>query len=72
MENPMSKFLVTNEHHIERILRVALGLGLLALTVVGPKTALGYLGLIPLATGLLGTCPLYTALGLSTCKVRKH
>jgi hypothetical protein len=68
----MSKFLATNEHPIDRILRVGMGLGLLALAVVGPKTPLGYLGIIPLATGLLGSCPLYTVLGISTCRVRSR
>jgi cadmium resistance protein CadD (predicted permease) len=68
----MSKLLVSNEHRVDRILRVAVGLGLLALAFVGPKTALGYLGIIPLATGLLGSCPLYSVLGLSTCRAQKH
>ena len=49
-------------------MRVVLGLGLLTLTFMGPHTALGYLGLIPLATGLLGSCPLYSLLGFSTCR----
>jgi hypothetical protein len=62
----MSKLFATNEHTIDRALRVALGLGLLALAVVGPKTPLGYLGVVPLLTGLAGTCPLYSLLGLST------
>ncbi|MBN2573964.1 MAG: DUF2892 domain-containing protein [Deltaproteobacteria bacterium] len=68
----MSKLLATNEHTVDRVLRVALGLGLLAIAFVGPKTALGYLGIIPLVTGLVGSCPLYTVLGLSTCKARKR
>jgi hypothetical protein len=62
----MSKFFATNEHAIDRGLRVALGLSLLALAFVGPKTPLGYLGLVPLLTGTVGTCPLYSILGLST------
>jgi hypothetical protein len=68
----MTKLLPTNEHTIDRVLRVVLGLGLLAVVFVGPKTPLGLLGLIPLATGLVGTCPLYAALGLSTAKTRKR
>jgi cadmium resistance protein CadD (predicted permease) len=68
----MTKLLPTNEHTIDRVLRVVLGLGLLAVVFVGPKTPLGLLGLIPLATGLVGTCPLYAALGLSTAKARKR
>jgi hypothetical protein len=66
----MANLFPTNEHPMERILRVIVGLGLLALVFVGPKTAWGFLGLVPLATGLLGTCPLYTVLGFSTCPVK--
>ena len=66
----MSNLLPSNEHPLERLLRVILGLGLLSLVFLGPKTAWGYLGLVPLATGLLGSCPLYTVLGLSTCSVK--
>lgn len=56
-----------NEHAIERVIRVALGVGLLSLAFVGPRSAWGYLGVVPLATGLLGSCPLYTLFGISTC-----
>jgi len=63
----LSRLLAVNEHPLERVLRVALGLGLLAIVFVGPKTAWGWLGLVPLATGLIGSCPLYTLFGLSTC-----
>lgn len=62
-----SKLLPTNVHPIERVARVLLGIGILSLAFVGPKTPLGYLGLIPLATGFLGTCPVYTLFGVSTC-----
>ena len=66
----MANLFPTNEHPVERMLRVVLGLGVLSLAFVGPKSPWGYLGLIPLATGLLGTCPLYTLLGWSTCSVK--
>lgn len=56
-----------NEHNLERAVRVLLGLVLLSLVFVGPKTLWGLLGAVPLATGLLGSCPLYTLLGVSTC-----
>ena len=62
----MTKLLANNEHLVDRILRVAAGLTLLAAAFVGPKTPFGYLGIIPLATGLVGTCPVYSLLGLST------
>jgi len=68
----MSKLLANNEHRVDRILRVAGGLALLALAFVGPKTPLGYFGLVLVATGLVGSCPVYTALGLSTNRPRKH
>lgn len=57
----------TNEGMVDRALRVALGLGLLATTFIGPQTPWGYIGIVPLATGLIGFCPLYTLLGINTC-----
>ncbi|MFO0634111.1 MAG: DUF2892 domain-containing protein [Nannocystaceae bacterium] len=68
----MSKFLPNNEHPVERVARVVLGGGLLSLAFVGPHTPWGWLGIIPLATGLLGSCPLYTLFGVSTCRVSHH
>ena len=65
-----SKLFPQNEHSVERVLRVLVGIGLLALVFVGPKTPWGYLGIIPLVTGLAGTCPAYTLLGISTCKAK--
>jgi hypothetical protein len=60
-----------NEASWDRALRVALGLGLLSLAFFGPRAPWGFLGLIPLATGLLGNCPLYSVLGVSTCPSTK-
>jgi cadmium resistance protein CadD (predicted permease) len=60
-----------NEGSVDRAVRVVLGLVLLALVFVGPKTMLGLIGIVPLATGLVGFCPLYKILGLSTCPVPK-
>ncbi len=62
-----SKVLPRNEHRIDRGLRIVLGLGLLALAFAGPKTAWGLLGVLPLLTGLIGSCPSYTLFGLRTC-----
>jgi hypothetical protein len=59
-----------NEHSIERVVRVVLGLALLLLVVVGPKTPWGLLGLVPLLTGVLGSCPAYTLFGISTCPTK--
>ena len=55
----------------DRGIRVGVGLALIALVFLGPKTAWGWLGLIPLATGLLGTCPLYSVLGINTCPMQR-
>jgi hypothetical protein len=54
---------------VERTLRVLVGLGVLSLVFVGPKTPWGYLGLLPVVTGLSGICPLYSIFGFSTCRV---
>ncbi len=66
----MSKLFPNNEHKVERAIRVVLGVALLSLTFVGPKTMWGLIGLVPLVTGLLGSCPIYTLTGVSTCKLK--
>jgi hypothetical protein len=68
----MSRLVAKNEHFVDHALRVLLGLGLLSLTFVGPHTALGYIGLVPLATGLLGSCPRYSIFGVSTSVCSQH
>ena len=60
-------FFTRNEHDIERAARVLLGLGLLSLVFVGPETLWGLVGIVPLVTGLAGTCPIYSLFGVSTC-----
>lgn len=60
-----------NEHVVDRAVRVVLGLALLAMVFVGPQTPWGLVGLILVATGLLGSCPLYTLFGVRTCSLRK-
>jgi hypothetical protein len=64
-----SKLLPTNEHGIDRTLRVVVGLALLSLVFVGPHTLWGLVGLVPLTTGLVGSCPAYTLFGLKTVPV---
>jgi hypothetical protein len=60
-----------NEGTIDRALRAVVGLGLIAIVFVGPKTPWGWLGIVPLATSLMGWCPAYTLLGINTCGVKK-
>ena len=60
-----------NEGPVDRIARVVVGLALLSLIFIGPKTGWGWLGIVPLLTGIVGLCPLYTLLGISTCPARR-
>jgi len=60
----------TNTGNIERILRIIIGLALIVLTVMGTLPAWGYIGIVPLATGLMGWCPAYAIFGISTCKTK--
>lgn len=67
----MEKFFPKNEATLDRAVRVVVGLGVLSTVFVGPQSPLGLIGLVPLATGLLGSCPLYTVFGLSTKGTKK-
>ncbi len=60
-----------NESSWDRGIRVLLGLGLLSLVVLGPRTLWGLLGFVLVATGIWGFCPLYRALGVSTRALRR-
>ena len=64
--------MLNNESTIDRVIRLILGVALLSLVFVGPKTAWGWLGLVPLATATIGFCPLYRLLGINTCGLRKR
>jgi len=59
-----------NEGSIDRFARIAVGVILIALVFIGPKTAWGWIGVIPLLTGLAGRCPGYALLGINTCPRR--
>lgn len=56
-----------NEGSIDRALRVIVGIVLIAMVFVGPKAAWGWIGVVPLLTGLVGFCPLYRLVGMNTC-----
>ena len=56
---------------VERVIRVIVGLGLVSLVFIGPQTPWGWIGLLPIATGLIGWCPPYALLGINTCSVNK-
>ncbi len=57
-----------NVGRVDRAVRVVVGLVLIALVFTGPRTPWGWLGLLPLATGLAGICPLYYPLKIDTRK----
>lgn len=59
-----------NEGKIDRMLRVLVGLVLIALVFVGPQTPWGWVGVVPLLTGIFGYCPAYSLLGINTCKAK--
>ena len=67
----MSALFIANEGSVDRVVRVILGLVLLSLVFVGPKTLWGLVGLVPLFTGLSGVCLIYRVLGISTCPVKR-
>ncbi len=62
--------MTANVGTIDRILRIVVGLVLIALVFVGPKTPWGWIGVVPPLTGLLRFCPAYTLLGLNTCSTK--
>jgi hypothetical protein len=60
----------TNEGTVDRAVRVIAGLVLIALAATGTVGVWGWIGVVPLATGLIGWCPAYTLLGMNTCGVK--
>ena len=59
-----------NVGNTDRAFRVILGIGLIALVFVGPQTVWGWVGVIPLLTAFVGSCPLYALLGVNTCPMK--
>ena len=57
---------------LDRTLRIIVGVALLAMMFIGPKTIWGLVGIIPLATGLMRTCPAYSIFGINTCGLKKQ
>lgn len=61
----------TNEGTIDRALRVIAGLALIALAATGTIGAWGYIGVVPLLTGIIGICPAYSIFGINSCPIKK-
>lgn len=61
----------SNVGGIDRILRIVVGLVLIGLTLTGTIGVWGWLGVVPLLTGVIGWCPPYALLGFSTCSMKR-
>ena len=61
----------TNEGGLDRMLRILVGLVLVALTLSGTIGVWGWIGVVPIVTGTLGWCPAYTLLGINTCPAKR-
>ncbi|MDG3041192.1 YgaP family membrane protein [Roseicyclus marinus] len=59
-----------NEGTIDRAIRIIAGLVLISLVFIGPQTVWGWIGVVPLITGLVGYCPAYRLLGINTCAMK--
>ncbi len=60
-----------NTGGIDRILRIIVGLALIALAATNTIGAWGWIGVVPLLTGIFKFCPAYKLLGISTCDIKK-
>ncbi len=67
----MTKLGMKNEGAADRVVRVLAGAALIGGAAMGPLAPWGWIGVVPLATGILGSCPLYSLLGVSTCPLRE-
>ena len=63
--------MAANVGGIDKIVRIVAGAGLVGATVAGMLPVWGYIGIVPLATGLMGWCPAYSIFGMNTCATRK-
>jgi hypothetical protein len=61
----------TNIGSTERIVRIVIGVAILSLAFVGPRAQWAYLGIFPILSGVIGWCPPYALLGISTVRASK-
>ena len=62
--------MTTNEGKTDRVIRVVVGLALIAMVFIGPQSPWGWIGAVLVLTGLVGYCPLYRVFGINTCKLK--
>lgn len=55
---------------IDKILRILIGIALIVLALTGTIGVWGWIGVLPLATGLFNFCPAYKLIGIDTCKIK--
>lgn len=67
----MEVIMKANVGTIDRVLRIVIGLALIGVAVSG-VSVWGWIGVVPLATGLFKFCPAYTLFGLNTCPMQKQ
>lgn len=60
-----------NEGTIDRAVRIIAGLALIGLTVTDTIGVWGWIGVLPLVTGIIGVCPAYSIFGMNTCPMKK-
>ena len=60
--------MINNVGQLDRTIRIVVGVLLISLVFIGPQTAWGWIGIIPLATAFIGFCPAYRLLGISSAK----
>ena len=61
----------SNVGGIDKIARIVVGALLILLALIGTIGAWGWIGVVPLATGLFNFCPAYSLFGISTCKTKQ-
>ncbi len=73
VNNRKTEFIMkTNVGGIDKVLRIVVGIALITMAALGMIGAWGWIGVVPLLTGIFSVCPAYTLLGMNTCPVRKN
>jgi len=68
----MQESIMCNVGGIDRVLRIIVGLALISLVFVGPQVVWGWVGVVPLLTGIFKFCPAYTLFGIKSCSVESN